>query len=272
MPRLRGGADRARSEVGFTVMSISMSLIAVFIPILLMGGIVGRLFREFAMTLSIAILISLAVSLTTTPMMCALLLRPKPRRQHGRLHAAANAASTACCAATSARCAGRCDHPRLVMLVLLATVGAQRLPVHDHAEGLFPAAGHRPPDRRHPGRPEHLVPGDAAEADAVHRHRAATIRRWTAWSASPAAAAARDQQRLRVRRAEAAGRAQHVGRPGDPPAARASWPRCRARGCSCRRCRTSASAGGRATRSISTPCRPTSRRTVRVGAADCWPR
>ena len=68
-------------EVGFTVLSISISLIAVFIPILLMGGIVGRLFREFAMTLSLAILVSLALSLTTTPMMCALFLRPRPPSQ-----------------------------------------------------------------------------------------------------------------------------------------------------------------------------------------------
>jgi multidrug efflux pump len=62
-------------EVGFTVLSMSVSLVAVFIPILLMGGIIGRLFREFAVTLSVAIMVSLAVSLTTTPMMCALFLR-----------------------------------------------------------------------------------------------------------------------------------------------------------------------------------------------------
>ncbi len=67
-------------EVGFTVLSMSISLIAVFIPILLMGGIVGRLFREFAVTLSVAILVSLVVSLTTTPMMCAHLLRDRERR------------------------------------------------------------------------------------------------------------------------------------------------------------------------------------------------
>ncbi len=72
-------------EVGFTVLSISISLIAVFIPILLMGGIIGRLFREFAMTLSLAILVSLALSLTTTPMMCALFLRPRsPVQAHPR--------------------------------------------------------------------------------------------------------------------------------------------------------------------------------------------
>jgi multidrug efflux pump len=79
MPRLQAALLGAR-EVGFTVMSISFSLIAVFLPILLMGGIVGRLFREFALTLSLAILVSLAISLTTTPMMCALLLKPGEQR------------------------------------------------------------------------------------------------------------------------------------------------------------------------------------------------
>ena len=69
-------ALKGAAEIGFTVMSaISISLIAVFIPILLMGGIVGRLFREFAITLSVAILLSLLISLTMTPMMCARLLR-----------------------------------------------------------------------------------------------------------------------------------------------------------------------------------------------------
>jgi multidrug efflux pump len=70
-------AIKGSREVSFTVVSMSISLIAVFIPILLMGGIIGRLFREFAVTLSVAILISLVISVTTTPMMCALLLRAK---------------------------------------------------------------------------------------------------------------------------------------------------------------------------------------------------
>ncbi len=72
-------------EVGFTVISISLSLIAVFIPILLMGGIIGRLFREFAVTLSITILVSLFISLTTTPMLCALLLKHKEQQQKGAI-------------------------------------------------------------------------------------------------------------------------------------------------------------------------------------------
>ncbi len=73
-------------EIGFTVISISLSLIAVFIPILLMGGIVGRLFREFAVTLAAAVAVSMLVSLTTTPMMCAKLLRRERDRQHGRAY------------------------------------------------------------------------------------------------------------------------------------------------------------------------------------------
>ena len=87
MSRLDAALTGAR-EVGFTVLSMSISLIAVFIPILLMGGIIGRLFREFAMTISIAILISLAISLATTPMMCAVLLRSNAGQKHGRLYRA----------------------------------------------------------------------------------------------------------------------------------------------------------------------------------------
>src|SRR5437660_6157680 len=76
-------AMKGASEIGFTVLSMSTSLVAVFIPILMMGGIVGRLFREFAVTLSIAIGVSLLVSLTTTPMMCAKFLRPLGEQRHG---------------------------------------------------------------------------------------------------------------------------------------------------------------------------------------------
>ena len=71
---------------------MSTSLIAVFIPILLMGGIVGRLFREFAVTLSVAIGVSLVVSLTTTPMMCAKFLRPRKQEKHGRFYRASERA------------------------------------------------------------------------------------------------------------------------------------------------------------------------------------
>jgi multidrug efflux pump len=89
MPRMQAALVGAR-EVGFTVLSISISLVAVFIPILLMSGIIGRLFREFAVTLSLAIAVSLVVSLTTTPVMCSRLLRttgPKNSTRVGRLFA-----------------------------------------------------------------------------------------------------------------------------------------------------------------------------------------
>jgi len=85
MDRMAAALLGAR-EVGFTVLSISLSLVAVFIPLLFMGGQVGRLFREFAVTLSAAVMISLVISLTTTPMMCALLLRPEDKdKKPGRL-------------------------------------------------------------------------------------------------------------------------------------------------------------------------------------------
>ncbi|HEY6768356.1 MAG TPA: multidrug efflux RND transporter permease subunit [Candidatus Sulfotelmatobacter sp.] len=81
-------AFKGASEIGFTVISMSVSLVAVFIPLLLMGGIVGRLFREFAVTLSIAIGLSLLVSLTTTPTMCAKFLRPTNDKTHNRFYRA----------------------------------------------------------------------------------------------------------------------------------------------------------------------------------------
>ena len=85
-------AMKGSREIGFTVLSMSTSLIAVFIPILLMGGIVGKLFREFAVTLSVAIAVSLLVSLTTTPMLCAKFLKPRDESRHGRIYRAAEGA------------------------------------------------------------------------------------------------------------------------------------------------------------------------------------
>src|ERR1700693_5384304 len=79
-------ALKGAEEIGFTVFSISISLIAVFIPLLLMGGIVGRLFREFAITLSTAIIVSMVISLSTTPMMCAYLLRDERKKKHNRAY------------------------------------------------------------------------------------------------------------------------------------------------------------------------------------------
>jgi multidrug efflux pump len=122
MGRIDAALQGAR-EVGFTVVSMSVSLIAVFIPILLMQGIVGRLFREFAVTLSIAILISMVVSLTTTPMMCAYVLRPHDNtRPPGRFFRWSERGFAALQRwyGNSLRFVLR--HPLATMLVFLATV------------------------------------------------------------------------------------------------------------------------------------------------------
>ena len=125
-------------EVGFTVVSMSVSLIAVFIPILLMGGIVGRLFREFAVTLSIAIVISMIVSLTTTPMMCAYMLRPQAERNPGRLARASEAIFNSIQGVYGRSLGWVLRHPLLTLTVFLATVA---LNVHLYIvipKGFFP--------------------------------------------------------------------------------------------------------------------------------------
>ncbi|WP_035056602.1 multidrug efflux RND transporter permease subunit [Andreprevotia chitinilytica] len=114
-------ALQGAKEVGFTVLSMSISLVAVFIPILLMGGIVGRLFREFAVTLSVAILVSLVVSLTTTPMMCSRLLRPEPK-EPGRLFRASEKVFDALLAGYRRSLTWALKHGPLMMLILLITI------------------------------------------------------------------------------------------------------------------------------------------------------
>ena len=109
-------------EVGFTVLSMSISLVAVFIPILLMGGVIGRLFREFAVTLSAAIAVSLVVSLTTTPMMCARLLRDARNREHGRLYRAGEWVFNALRTAYERSLGWALRHAPFMMLILLVTV------------------------------------------------------------------------------------------------------------------------------------------------------
>ena len=101
-------AMKGSKEIGFTVLSMSTSLIAVFIPILLMGGIVGKLFREFAVTLSVAIAVSLLVSLTTTPMLCAQFLKSRDESRHGPIYRACERAFTGFITNTPPACAGSC--------------------------------------------------------------------------------------------------------------------------------------------------------------------
>ena len=132
MPR-RQAAMQGAKEVGFTVVSISLSLIAVFLPLLLLGGLIGRLFREFAVTLSIAVLVSMVISLTTTPMLCALFLKREQRAWPERKSLLDRAQ-----ALYGRTLAAALAHPLLVMLVLLITVGLNVGLYIIIPKGLFP--------------------------------------------------------------------------------------------------------------------------------------
>ena len=265
-------AARARSPS--RCVSMSLSLIAVFVPILLMPGLIGRMFREFAVMLSVAILISMIVSLTTTPMMCAYSATDRPERPAARM---------ACRKRPRLRrdAALLCAHPGVGAALAGARsehAGAGRraqcLPLHRDPEGAVSAAGYRASCRRDPGRPERLVPADARQADPVHPH-------------SRRGPGGRQRRRLHRRRAvelrvclcraEAAGRARRFGRPGGrAPAAEAGagrrraavsaggagHPRRRARGvravpvhAAVRRPGISSTSGGRASRPRWSRCR-----------------
>ncbi len=130
-------ALKGANEVGFTVLSMSVSLIAVFIPILLMGGIVGRLFREFAMVISISIMISLAISLSTTPMMCAVLLR-NDTGEHGRIYRTSERFFEMMLGFYRRTLTSALDHPRFIMLILAAVVGLNFYLYDVVPKGFFP--------------------------------------------------------------------------------------------------------------------------------------
>ena len=132
-------ALKGAQEIGFTVFSISMSLIAVFIPILLMGGIVGRLFREFAVTLSTAILVSMVVSLTTTPMMCAFLLKPEdPNEKHNFLYRLSEGGFNRLLAGYRSTLLWTLDNSVLMLIVLLLTIALNVVLVAKLPKGFFP--------------------------------------------------------------------------------------------------------------------------------------
>ncbi len=131
-------ALKGAQEIGFTVISISLSLIAVFLPILLMGGIVGRLFREFAVTLSIAIGVSLLISLTATPMMCARLLRPPSKAARGRLFQASEKGFGAILHGYERSLGWVLRHQRFTILVTLGTMAATIFLYAKVPKGFFP--------------------------------------------------------------------------------------------------------------------------------------
>ncbi|HLY63014.1 MAG TPA: multidrug efflux RND transporter permease subunit [Terriglobia bacterium] len=129
-------ALKGAQEIGSTVLTISISLVAVFIPLLLMGGIVGRLFREFAVTLSVAIIVSMVVSLTATPSMCAHLL--KRRESHGRVYQISERGFDAVVRAYGRTLAGVLRFPAITLFILLCTI-ALNVYLYIHvSKGFFP--------------------------------------------------------------------------------------------------------------------------------------
>jgi multidrug efflux pump len=125
-------------EIGFTVFSISVSLIAVFIPILMMGGIVGRLFREFAITLSTAIVVSMVISLTTTPTMCAHLLKQEKPDEHGRIYRASEKFFAWMLETYRRSLLWALDNAALMLVILLFTIALNVILIYRIPKGFFP--------------------------------------------------------------------------------------------------------------------------------------
>ena len=131
-------ALKGAEEIGFTVFTISISLIAVFIPLLMMGGIVGRLFREFAVTLSTAVFVSMIISLTTTPMMCAYLLRNERAEKHGRIYMATERFFDGVLSVYRSSLHWVLDHPTLTLVVLFITIALNVVLIIKIPKGFFP--------------------------------------------------------------------------------------------------------------------------------------
>ncbi|SNT14952.1 multidrug efflux pump [Granulicella rosea] len=131
-------ALKGAKEIGFTVFSISVSLIAVFIPLLLMGGIIGRLFREFAITLSTAIVVSMVISLTTTPMMCSRVLVPEHDIEHGRLYNWSERVFDAILKFYRRTLNWTLNHPALILIVFLCTIALNGFLLTRVPLGFFP--------------------------------------------------------------------------------------------------------------------------------------
>src|SRR6202789_2471037 len=131
-------ALKGAKEIGFTVLTMSTSLIAVFIPLLMMGGIVGRLFREFAVTLSTAIIVSMLLSLTTTPMMCAHLLKAHTGQKHGALYRASERFFEGMLNIYRQSLLWVLDNSGLMLVVLLLTIALNVVLVIKIPKGFFP--------------------------------------------------------------------------------------------------------------------------------------
>ena len=171
-------AIKGAGEIGFTILSISLSLVAVFIPLLLMGGIVGRIFREFAITVTMTIAVSAFVALTLTPVMAARFLKDKKDVHHGRLYHGLGTGVRPDAGGLSAQ-------PRRGAAIIAASRCASSshgralgLSVRGHPEGLLPDPGHRLHHRDLRSRPGHFVCRDVAPAGWSLAGSCPAIRTW----------------------------------------------------------------------------------------------
>ena len=159
--RMQAALDGAR-EVGFTIISMTFSLVAIFIPLFFLGGMMGRLFREFAVTIGVAVLVSGVISLTLTPMLCSRFLREPHRIHHGRIYLATEAMYQATGrGCMTAACCFVLRHRLATMLSFPGHAGGNRLSLHRRPEGLHPFRRPRHDHGLHRDRPGHLlaVPG-----------------------------------------------------------------------------------------------------------------
>ena len=231
---MEGGASPLQAaldgagEIGFTILSISISLIAVFIPLFLMGGVVGLLFREFAVTVAVSILVSVIVSLTLTPMLCAKLLPAAGHAKEGRVSRALEAFFTWLVHVYDRGLIVALRHRRITLGVMLATVAATGCAVRRHPQGLLPATGHGPHCRHQRSGPGCLARRDEAAAAGDPRDRRPRPRRRLCSRLYRAGRPHRHRERRpRLHHPEARRSAECNGRPGDRSARRKRCKRCR---------------------------------------------
>ena len=174
-------ALKGSAEIGFTIISISVSLVAVLIPLLMMSGIIGRLFREFSVTIAMTIFVSAFVSLTLTPMMASRFLKSHDEERHGRLYNLSEKGFVALANGYERGVDFVLRHRFATLLTFIAHGDRHRLSVRHHSQGILPAAGHRHSVRHDRGRPGCFVSRHVSPAAGGRADRAWPIRRSTRW-------------------------------------------------------------------------------------------
>ena len=232
-------ALKGSSEIGFTIISISVSLVAVLIPLLMMSGIIGRLFREFAVTIAMTIFVSAVVSLTLTPMMASRFLKSHDEEHHGRLYNLSEKGFAALANGYQRGIDFVLRYRFATLMTFIATRDRHRLSVRRHPQGVLSAAGHRHSfwnDRGRTGRlvPRHVSPAAGGREDRHGRSR----RRHDGDGARRRRRQCGAEQWPHVHHPQAARRARRRCVSGDRPTASEARAKFRACASTCRRRRT----------------------------------